>query len=53
MVQWGVEWKGGEGVRLKGKRQFRGELLGRGTELTQKQGPDPALQQTAGLMVRD
>ena len=27
VVQWGEEWKGGEGVRLKGKRHFRGQLL--------------------------
>ena len=50
----------GRGVERRRRSKVEGEKklpgtapLEGGTELTQKQGPDPALQQTAGLMVRD
>ena len=50
----------GRGMERRRRSQVEGEktlpgtaTLERGTELTQKQGPDPALQETAGLMVRD
>ena len=40
--------------KVEGEKTVPGDSSwGRGTELTQKQGPDPALQQTPGLMVRD
>ena len=54
VVQWGKEWKGGEGVRLKGKKTVPGTApLEGGTELTQKTGTCSRSSTTAGLMVHD